>query len=107
MSTRRAMQFIIIFGLVSLFSDMTYEGARAIQGAFLQTLGASAFMVGVLAGFSEFLGYLIRYFSGRFASQSGKYWHFIMIGYVLNLVSIPILGWTHSWIWAFVFILLE
>jgi MFS-type transporter involved in bile tolerance (Atg22 family) len=107
MSTRSSMHFIVMFGLVSLFSDMTYEGARAIQGAFLETLGASAFMVGVLAGFSEFLGYLIRYVAGRSASQSGRYWHFIFVGYVLNLISIPILGWTHSWIWAFVFILLE
>jgi MFS family permease len=107
MSTRSAMCFIVLFGLVSLFSDMTYEGARAIQGAFLETLGASAFMVGVLAGLSEFIGYLIRYFAGRTASHSGRYWNFIFVGYLLNLISIPILGWIHSWIWAFVFIFLE
>jgi len=107
MSARSPMHFILLFGLVSLFSDMTYEGARSIQGAFLETLGASAFMVGTLAGFCEFLGYLVRFFAGRYASQSGRYWHFIFVGYVLNLISIPILGWTHSWMWAFVLILLE
>jgi hypothetical protein len=57
MSARSPMHFILLVGLVSLFSDMTYEGARSIQGAFLETLGASAFMVGTLAGFCEFLGY--------------------------------------------------
>lgn len=102
-----AMRFIMIFGLVSLFSDMTYEGARAIQGAFLQTLGASAFGVGVLAGFCEFLGYVIRYFSGRWANQTQKYWHFIFVGYALNLIAIPLLAWAHSWGVAFCFILLE
>lgn len=101
------MRFIVLFGLVSLFSDMTYEGARAIQGVFLQKLGASALGVGLLAGFCEFLGYFTRFFSGRWASQTQKYWHFIFIGYALNLLTIPLLGWTHTWGIAFVLIMLE
>ena len=30
-----AMQFIVLFGIVSLFSDMTHEGASSIRGAYL------------------------------------------------------------------------
>jgi hypothetical protein len=37
-----AWRFIILAGVVSLFSDMTYEGARSISGPFLGTLKASA-----------------------------------------------------------------
>ena len=29
----QAMRFIILFGIVSLFSDMTHEGASSIRGA--------------------------------------------------------------------------
>ena len=29
---RRAVAFIVLIGSVSLFADMTYEGARAISG---------------------------------------------------------------------------
>ena len=29
----RAMAFILLFGVVSLFSDMTHEGASSIRGA--------------------------------------------------------------------------
>ena len=43
-------RFVVLFGLVSLFADMVYEGARGIIGPFLATLGASAVVVGVAAG---------------------------------------------------------
>ena len=46
-----AWKFIILVGVVSLFSDMTYEGARSITGPFLGSLKASATVVGVVAGF--------------------------------------------------------
>ena len=39
------MLFIILFGIVSLFSDMTHEGASSIRGAYLSLLGASAAML--------------------------------------------------------------
>jgi hypothetical protein len=39
-----AVRFIVCLGLVSLFADMTYEGARSVIGPFLQNLGASAAM---------------------------------------------------------------
>jgi hypothetical protein len=37
-----ALRFIILIGVVSLFADMTYEGARSITGPYLAVLGASA-----------------------------------------------------------------
>ena len=38
----QAMAFVVLFGIVSLFSDMTHEGASSIRGAYLTLLGASA-----------------------------------------------------------------
>ena len=38
-------------GIVSLFADMTYEGAHSILGPYLKDLGASATQVGLIAGF--------------------------------------------------------
>ncbi|MEI3580175.1 MAG: hypothetical protein V8Q30_09455 [Acutalibacteraceae bacterium] len=34
----QAMVFLILFGIVSLFSDMTHEGASSIRGAYLALL---------------------------------------------------------------------
>ena len=44
-----AFRFIIAIGVVSLFADMTYEGARSVVGPFLKDLGASATQVGIIA----------------------------------------------------------
>ncbi len=48
--------FIVLIGVVSLFSDMTHEGARGITGPFLAALGASGAIVGFVAGFGELMG---------------------------------------------------
>jgi hypothetical protein len=45
-----AVRFIIVLGVVSLFADTTYEGARSILGPFLKDLGANATQVGLIAG---------------------------------------------------------
>ena len=57
----KAMLFILLFGIVSLFSDMTHEGASSIRGAYLSLLGASAGMIGFISGFGELIGYSMRY----------------------------------------------
>ena len=46
----QAMLFIILFGVVSLFSDMTHEGARSILGEYLNLAGASAATIGFVSG---------------------------------------------------------
>ena len=38
----RAVLFIVFLGIVSLFGDMTYEGARSITGPYLGVLGVMA-----------------------------------------------------------------
>jgi len=101
-----ALQFIILLGLVSLFGDVTYEGARSVSGPFLCTLGASAAIVGLVAGLGEFLGYALRLVSGYMADRTGKYWTFVFVGYGL-LLSIPLLALAGYWEIAAVLIVLE
>jgi hypothetical protein len=57
-----AFKFVILLGVVSLFADMTYEGARSTTGPFLALLGASGTIVGIVAGFGELIGYGLRRF---------------------------------------------
>ena len=63
------MRFVIAFGIVSLFADMTYEGMRSIAGPYLALLGASGTVVGLVAGIGELLGYTLRLASGRLADR--------------------------------------
>ena len=91
-----AMTFVILPGIVSLFADMTYEGARSITGPYLAVLGASAAVVGVVAGFGELIGYLLRLVAGYLSDRTGRYWLFTLGGYVINLLAVPRHGAAHS-----------
>ena len=102
-----AVRFIVCLGLVSLFADMTYEGARSVIGPFLQNLGASAALVGVIAGFGEMLAASLRLFSGRLADRTRAYWTITFLGYGLTLVAVPLLAFAGNWQLAALLIIAE
>lgn len=102
-----ALKFIVLMGVVSLFADMTYEGARSITGPYLAILGASAVTVGFVAGFGELAGYVLRFFSGRFIDSTGRYWAVTIGGYLINLLAVPLLALAGSWEMAAVLIIIE
>jgi MFS family permease len=103
---KAAFKLILLFGLVSLFGDMVYEGARSVNGPYLKTLGANAAIVGLVAGLAEFLGYAVRLVAGYFADKTKAYWLFTFLGYGL-LISVPLLALTGIWQVAVIFIIIE
>lgn len=104
---RAAITFIVLLGFVSLFGDMTYEGARSVVGPYLALLGASATVVGVAAGFGELVGYGFRLLSGYVGDRTGRYWTVTITGYILNLFSVPLLALAGSWQIAVILIVTE
>lgn len=106
---RNAYQFILILGLVSLFSDFTHEGARSIYGSYLSLLGASALVISTVAGLGEFLGQGLRLLTGFLTDKTKKYWLFAIIGYGFNLIVIPLLAFIpmDGWMLACILILTE
>ncbi len=107
LSKATSWKFIILIGVVSLFSDMTYEGARSITGPFLGILNASATVVGIVAGLGEFIGYALRLVSGYLTDRLGKYWGITFVGYALNLFAVPVLALAGNWQLAALLILME
>ena len=97
MRNRTAFRFVLIIGIVNLFADLTYEGARGIVGPFLGSLGASAAIVGFVAGFGELMGYGLRSISGYFADKTHRYWLFAFTGYAINLLAVPALALAGQW----------
>src|SRR5256884_1986915 len=97
MRTRSALQFVLIIGIVHFFADFTYEGARGIVGPFLGSLGASAVIVGFVAGLGELLGYGLRSVSGYFADKSHRHWAFAFAGYAVNMLAVPTLALAGQW----------
>jgi MFS family permease len=94
---RSALRFVILLGVVSLFADMTYEGARSITGPFLAVLGASATVVGIVSGFGELIGYGLRLVSGYISDRTGKYWTITLLGYAVNMLAVPLLALAGRW----------
>src|SRR5882724_4694500 len=107
LTRRTAMAFVILIGVVSLFADMTYEGARSITGPYLAILGANAAVVGFVAGFGEFVGYGLRLVSGYIADRTGKYWTITIVGYAINLLAVPLLALANHWWVAAILIVIE
>jgi MFS family permease len=106
-STKSALYFVVLIGIVSLFADMTYEGARSIAGPYLAILGANALVVSFVAGFGELIGYSLRFVSGFVADKTGKYWPITIIGYVLNLLAVPLLAIAGYWQVAAMLLVIE
>lgn len=102
-----AIKFVILLGIVSLFADMTYEGARSITGQYLAILGASGTVVGIVAGLGELIGYGFRLVSGYVSDKTGKYWLITFIGYTLNLIAVPLLALAGNWPLAAALMILE
>lgn len=104
-----AFSFIFLMGLVSLFSDMTHEGARSIYGVYLSLAGASAATIGFVTGFGEFVGYGFRLVTGIFTDKKKNYWSMAIIGYTINMAAIPALMLIpeNGWFYACILIVME
>lgn len=103
------MTFILLFGIVSLFSDMTHEAASSIRGAYFSLLGASASAIGFVSGLGELIGYSMRYVFGRIADKTKQYWPMVIIGYLLDILAVPALALVgeNGWIWACALLLVQ
>lgn len=105
----QAMVFLILFGIVSLFSDMTHEGASSIRGAYLSVMGASAGAIGFFSGLGELVGYSMRYVFGKLTDKTRQYWPITIFGYVLDVLAVPALALVgeHGWVWACLLLLIQ
>lgn len=105
----QTMIFIILFGIVSLFSDMTHEGASSIRGAYLALLGASAGTIGFISGLGELIGYSMRYVFGRITDRTHKYWTMTIFGYILDILAVPALALVgeNGWLAACILLVVQ
>lgn len=106
-AARRARAFVVLMGVVAMFGDMTYEGARGLVGPWLALLGASATAIGFAAGLGELLGYGLRLVTGWLSDRTRAYWPLVIGGYAVNLVAVPGLALAGSWEAAAALLLLE
>lgn len=104
-----AFVFILFMGVVSLFSDMTHEGAASIMGAYLSLAGASAAAIGFISGLGESIGYSLRLVSGYYTDRSRNYWGITIAGYIVDCLAVPALALVPQggWKWACALIVIQ
>ena len=103
----RALKFVLLIGVMSFFADFTYEGSRSITGPYLALLGASAVVVALVTGFGELLGYGLRLVSGRLSDRTGQFWPITIFGYLIQMLSVPLLALAGNWQVAALLIIIE
>jgi len=82
------LNYVVIFGLISLLADTVYEGGRSLIPVFLYPkYGLEG--LGIVSGVAEGSGYALRALSGILADRLGAHWIFMVIGYSM-ILSYPL-----------------
>lgn len=103
----RALRFVLLIGIMSFFADFTYEASRGIVGPYLALLGASAAAVAIITGFGELLGYGLRIVSGGLSDRTNQFWPITIVGYIVQMASVPLLALAGNWQMAAILVILE
>ena len=92
---------VIILSFVSLFTDVASEMLYPIMPIYLQTIGFSIMLIGVLEGFAEATAGLSKGYFGNFSDNTKKRLPFVQIGYAFSAISKPMMAmFVYPW-WIF------
>lgn len=80
-----------ILSLISLFTDTASEMLYPIMPVFLQSIGFSVLLIGILEGVAEATAGLCKGYFGKLSDNSGKRAPFIQLGYSLSALSKPLM----------------
>jgi len=80
-----------VLGFVSLLMDVSSEMIHSLLPLFMvTTLGASAFMVGLIEGLAEATALIVKVFSGALSDYLGKRKGLALFGYALGALTKPL-----------------
>jgi hypothetical protein len=96
-----------ILSFVSLFADVASEMLYPVVPVYLQEIGFSFFLIGLLEGFAEFTAGLSKGYFGKLSDEKGIRLPFIKAGYFLSAVSKPMMAVFTFPLWIFLAFLPE
>jgi len=94
---------ILIVGIVSLFTDLSSQMVFPLIPLYLVTIGASAWVIGLVEGAAESTASLLKVFSGYWSDKINKRKPFVFAGYSLSAITKPLFALAS--IWPFVLII--
>lgn len=98
---------IIIVGFVSLFTDLSSQLVFPVVPLFLLSLGASAWVVGLVEGAAETTASLLKVFSGYWSDKIKRRKPFVFAGYGLSSLTKPLFAFAQTWPFVLFFRILE
>lgn len=87
---------IILTGLVSFLTDTSTKMVYSVMPMFLMSMGASKTTLSVIEGIAESTASLLKALSGFWSDKIGKNKPFMIIGYGLSAVIMPLFSFVKS-----------
>lgn len=92
---------VLILSLVSLFTDMASEMLYPVMPVYLQEIGFSVLLIGILEGLAETIAGLGKGYFGQLSDAKNQRLPFVRIGYTLSAISKPLMAAFVFPIWIF------
>lgn len=90
-----------ILSIVSLLTDTASEMLYPIMPIYLESIGFSIVLIGILEGIAEAVAGLSKGYFGKVSDNSGKRVPFVQLGYALSGISKPMMAMFVYPLWIF------
>lgn len=90
-----------VLSLVSMFADIASEMLYPIIPVYLQSIGFSIFLIGLLEGLAEATSGLSKGFFGNWSDRVGRRMPFVRMGYFLSAIAKPLMVAFVFPVWVF------
>lgn len=94
-------RIVWILSLVSMFADIASEMLYPIIPVYLQSIGFSIFLIGLLEGLAEATSGLSKGYFGNWSDKVGRRMPFVRMGYFLSALAKPLMVVFILPIWVF------
>lgn len=92
---------ILLVSLVSLFTDIASEMLYPVMPIYLESIGFSVALIGLLEGFAEATAGISKGYFGKLSDRIGQRVPFIRSGYIMSAISKPMMAMFALPLWIF------
>jgi MFS family permease len=92
---------VITLSMVSLFTDLASEMLYPVVPVYLQSIGFSIVIIGILEGFAEAVAGISKAWFGNLSDRMARRVPFVRLGYALSAISKPMLALFSNIWWVF------
>lgn len=92
---------VLVLSVVSLLADVASEMLYPVIPVYLQEIGFSVLLIGILEGVVSFTAGISKGYFGKWSDETGTRLPFVKLGYLLSALSKPLMAaFTHP-LWVF------